>query len=64
MAARVYTKKGDAGKTSLFSVRCAEKFNPRVAAVGDLEELSARPRIGDGSPIRPRTSCCVRFSAR
>jgi cob(I)alamin adenosyltransferase len=38
---KLYTKKGDAGKTSLFSGRRAEKFDPRVAAVGDIDELSA-----------------------
>lgn len=41
MKAKLYTKKGDGGKTSLFSGRRAEKFDPRVAAVGDLDELSA-----------------------
>ncbi len=41
MTVKLYTKKGDAGKTSLFSGRRAEKFDPRVAAVGDLDELSA-----------------------
>jgi len=41
MTAKLYTKKGDGGKTSLFSGRRAEKFDPRVAAVGDLDELSA-----------------------
>jgi len=41
MMAKLYTKKGDGGKTSLFSGRRAEKFDPRVAAVGDLDELSA-----------------------
>ncbi|ARN80506.1 cob(I)yrinic acid a,c-diamide adenosyltransferase [Methylocystis bryophila] len=41
MKAKLYTRKGDGGKTSLFSGRRAEKFDPRVAAVGDLDELSA-----------------------
>jgi len=41
MTAKLYTKKGDGGRTSLFSGRRAEKFDPRVAAVGDLDELSA-----------------------
>ena len=41
MTAKIYSKKGDRGKTSLFSGRRAEKFDPRVAAVGDLDELSA-----------------------
>lgn len=41
MATKLYTKKGDRGQTSLFSGRRAAKFDPRVAAVGDLDELSA-----------------------
>ncbi|WP_442755230.1 cob(I)yrinic acid a,c-diamide adenosyltransferase [Methylocystis sp. JAN1] len=41
MTAKLYTRKGDGGKTSLFSGRRAQKFDPRVAAVGDLDELSA-----------------------
>jgi cob(I)alamin adenosyltransferase len=41
MTAKLYTKKGDDEKTSLFSGRRAEKFDPRVAAVGDLDELSS-----------------------
>ena len=41
MATKVYTKKGDRGQTSLFSGRRVEKFDSRVAAVGDLDEVSA-----------------------
>lgn len=41
MAAKIYTKKGDSGKTSLFSGRRTEKCDFRVAVVGDLDELSA-----------------------
>jgi len=41
MKTALYTKKGDAGQTSLFSGRRAHKSDPRVAAVGDLDELSA-----------------------
>ncbi|WP_246657239.1 cob(I)yrinic acid a,c-diamide adenosyltransferase [Methylocystis sp. B8] len=40
-AMKLYTKKGDRGQTSLFSGRRAAKCDPRVAAVGDLDELSA-----------------------
>ncbi|MEF3367130.1 cob(I)yrinic acid a,c-diamide adenosyltransferase [Methylocystis sp. 9N] len=40
-AIKLYTKKGDRGETSLFSGRRAAKSDPRVAAVGDLDELSA-----------------------
>jgi cob(I)alamin adenosyltransferase len=41
MTTKLYTKKGDRGATSLFSGRRAAKFDPRVAAIGDLDELSA-----------------------
>jgi cob(I)alamin adenosyltransferase len=41
MAAKLYTKKGDQGQTSLFSGRRVEKSDSRIAAVGDLDELSA-----------------------
>lgn len=41
MAVKLYTKKGDRGRTSLFSGRQAAKFERRVGAVGDLDELSA-----------------------
>jgi cob(I)alamin adenosyltransferase len=38
---KLYTKKGDRGATSLYSGRRAAKFDSRVAAIGDLDELSA-----------------------
>jgi cob(I)alamin adenosyltransferase len=41
MGAKLYTKKGDRGRTSLFSGQQTAKFDSRVAAVGDLDELSA-----------------------
>jgi cob(I)alamin adenosyltransferase len=41
MVTGIYTKKGDRGQTSLFSGRRVEKSDSRVAAVGDLDELSA-----------------------
>ncbi|GLI95104.1 cob(I)yrinic acid a,c-diamide adenosyltransferase [Methylocystis echinoides] len=41
MRTKLYTKKGDRGATSLYSGRRAAKFDPRVAAIGDLDELSA-----------------------
>ncbi|MCX7900318.1 MAG: cob(I)yrinic acid a,c-diamide adenosyltransferase [Methylocystis sp.] len=37
----LYTGKGDRGATSLFSGRRAPKCDPLVAAIGDLDELSA-----------------------
>jgi cob(I)alamin adenosyltransferase len=41
MVTKIYTKKGDRRQTSLFSGRRVEKSDGRVAAVGDLDELSA-----------------------
>jgi cob(I)alamin adenosyltransferase len=41
MTTKIYTKKGDRGQTSLFSGRRVEKSDNRIAAVGDLDELSA-----------------------
>lgn len=38
---KLYSKKGDRGRTSLFSGRKASKADPRVTAVGELDELSA-----------------------
>lgn len=38
---KIYTKKGDAGETLLFSGRRAAKADPLIVAGGDLDELSA-----------------------
>lgn len=38
---RIYTKKGDQGKTFLVSGSCVEKFNPRVEAYGTVDELNS-----------------------
>ena len=38
---KIYTGKGDGGKTSLFSGERVEKDNPRVAAYGTLDELNS-----------------------
>lgn len=38
---KLYTRKGDCGATGLFSGRRAPKSDPLVAAIGDLDELSA-----------------------
>lgn len=38
---KIYTRKGDRGETSLFSGRRATKADDCVAAVGDLDELTA-----------------------
>lgn len=38
---RVYTKKGDAGKTALVGGQRVDKSNPRIAAYGTVDELNA-----------------------
>ena len=37
---KVYTRGGDAGKTSMLSGERVSKADPHIAAVGDLDELS------------------------
>jgi cob(I)alamin adenosyltransferase len=52
---KLYTRKGDDGGTALFSGRRAEKWDARVAAVGDLDELSAAiglARLADPASAR------------
>lgn len=39
---RIYTKKGDQGKTFLVSGSCVEKFNVRVEAYGTIDELNSQ----------------------
>lgn len=39
--AKIYTKKGDAGMTSLVDCSCVEKFHPRVEAYGCIDELNS-----------------------
>jgi cob(I)alamin adenosyltransferase len=38
---KIYTKRGDQGKTHLVNGECVEKFNPRVEAYGTIDELNA-----------------------
>jgi cob(I)alamin adenosyltransferase len=38
---KIYTRQGDEGKTSLFGGERVVKSDPRVAAYGDVDELSA-----------------------
>lgn len=38
---KLYTRKGDAGQTSLFDGRSVRKDDPRVAAYGSVDELNA-----------------------
>lgn len=40
--AKIYTKKGDMGKTSLVDGSCVEKFNPRVEAYGTVDEVNSQ----------------------
>lgn len=39
---RIYTKKGDKGKTFLVSGSCVDKFNPQVEAYGTIDELNSQ----------------------
>ena len=38
---KIYTKKGDLGKTRLLGGSIVDKFNPRVNVYGDIDELNA-----------------------
>ena len=38
---KIYTKKGDRGKTQLLGGGMVDKFHPRVVAYGDIDELNA-----------------------
>jgi cob(I)alamin adenosyltransferase len=38
---KIYTKRGDAGETSLFDGAGVSKASPRVAAYGDVDEINA-----------------------
>ncbi len=62
MATKLYTKKGDRGRTSLFSGRQTAKFEPRIAAVGDLDELSAS--LGLARVAYPAASDILRAAQR
>ncbi|MCB0393198.1 MAG: cob(I)yrinic acid a,c-diamide adenosyltransferase [Bdellovibrionales bacterium] len=39
---KIYTKKGDAGQTSLFGQNNVSKSSPRVDSYGDLDELNSQ----------------------
>jgi cob(I)alamin adenosyltransferase len=53
-SARVTTRTGDAGETSLFGKGRVRKTDPRVAALGDLDE--AQSAIGVARSLAPRSS--------
>lgn len=38
---KIYTKTGDAGETGLIGGRRVAKISPRIAAIGDIDELNA-----------------------
>lgn len=38
---KIYTKTGDAGETGLIGGRRVSKTSPRIAAIGDIDELNA-----------------------
>ncbi|MCL5439194.1 MAG: cob(I)yrinic acid a,c-diamide adenosyltransferase [Patescibacteria group bacterium] len=38
---KIYTRKGDKGKTSLFGGKCVQKSNSRVEAYGTVDELNS-----------------------
>ena len=53
-SARVTTRTGDAGETSLFGKGRVRKTDPRVVALGDLDE--AQSAIGVARSLTPRSS--------
>jgi cob(I)alamin adenosyltransferase len=53
-SARVTTRTGDGGETSLFSKDRVRKTDPRVVALGDLDE--AQSAIGMARAMAPRAS--------
>jgi cob(I)alamin adenosyltransferase len=53
-SARVSTRTGDAGETSLFGKGRVRKTDPRIAALGDLDE--AQSAIGVARSLAPRSS--------
>ncbi|HEV8230245.1 MAG TPA: ATP:cob(I)alamin adenosyltransferase, partial [Candidatus Limnocylindria bacterium] len=53
-SARVTTRTGDGGDTSLFGKGRVRKSDPRVAALGDLDE--AQSAIGVARAMAPRST--------
>lgn len=55
---RIYTKTGDAGQTALPGGKRVAKSDPRIAALGEVDELNAslgkaRSEAGDREDLRP-----------
>src|SRR4029079_312826 len=49
---RIYTRAGDAGETHLGDMSRVRKTDPRIAAVGAIEELNAQLGLVDfGDPV-------------
>lgn len=48
---RIYTRTGDDGTTGLADGRCLPKDSPRVASMGDLDELNANLGVVLATPI-------------
>ena len=38
---KIYTKKGDKGKTQLLGGSMVDKFNPKIEAYGNVDELNS-----------------------
>jgi cob(I)alamin adenosyltransferase len=53
-SARVTTRTGDSGETSLFGKERVRKTDPRIAALGDLDEAQAV--LGVARSLAPRSS--------
>ena len=51
---KIYTKRGDAGKTDLFGGNRVGKDDPRVAAYGDVDELNAFVGVAAASDLDPK----------
>lgn len=50
---KIYTKKGDTGKTSLFGGKRVPKHDPRIAAYGTVDELNSFIGLVRSHPIDP-----------
>ena len=53
--ARMYTRTGDKGETTLMGGKRASKTHPRVEAMGDVDELNAAIGVAKPRPVRAAT---------
>ena len=51
---KIYTRTGDDGETGLVDGSRAPKHDPRIAAIGDVDEANSRDRRGAAPPGRRR----------